>query len=151
MKASREYAKPRKRRTLETMTYRELVNVLDRCFSEYIRLSAADEHGYIKCPTCGKVYGWRQMDLSHYCGRKHISVRWDERNVIAQCQSENRFQSGNIFKLRKVLVERYGEETVCEVEKLAVRPWAEDVFSLRLKISDWREKVKQLKIEKGLA
>jgi len=89
------------------------------------------------------------MDLSDYVGRKHLSVRWDERNVIAQCQSENRFQSGNIFLLRQVLVKKYGEEEIKEVEKMAAKPWAEDVFTLRMKIIYYRELLKKLKDEKS--
>jgi hypothetical protein len=132
------------------MSRKELIKILDYDFSLFMRLSAADDNGMCRCPTCGKVYSWQRMDLSHYCGRKHLATRWDERNCIVQCQSENRFQSGNIFKLRQVLVNHYGEDVIQEVEKKAVMPWAEDEFSLRMKIIEYREKIKILKLEKGL-
>jgi len=140
----------KRRKSIDSMSKKELIKILDRCFSEYIRLSAADDQGYIICPTCLKVYHWKDMDCSHYVNRDHLSVRWDERNAIAQCQSENRFQSGNIYKLRQVLVDRFGEKEIQEVEKLADKPWAEDIFSLQVKIAEYREKVKILKKEKGL-
>ena len=145
----RKASDKRKRKTLETMSFKELVSKLDHCFSEYIRLKAADSNGYVRCPTCGKTYLWKDMDLSHYIGRQYKSVRWDERNVIAQCQSENRFQSGNIFKMRQVLVSRYGEEAIKEVEGMAHKSCSEDVITLRMKIIEYREKVKKLKEEKG--
>jgi hypothetical protein len=130
------------------MGKKELVKILDREFSLYVRMKAANDNGLVRCPTCGKVYPWRQMDLSHYCGRKFYATRWDERNCIAQCQSENRFQSGNIFLLRRVLVNRYGDEEIKAVEELAKKPWAEDILSLRMRIIEFREKIKTLKMEK---
>ena len=130
---------------------KKLIKKLDKYFSEFIRLTAADDNGYVRCPTCGKVYPWRKTDCSHYIRRNVLSVRWDERNAIAQCQSENRFQGGNIHKLRPVLVERYGAEAIQEVDELEKKPWAEDVFSLQIKLDDYKEKVKRLKKEKGLS
>ena len=134
------------KRTINDMSRKELVKVLDAEFSKYVRMTAANDSGIVICPTCGRAYPWQQTDLSHYAGRKHLSVRWDERNVIAQCKAENRFQSGNIFKLRQVLVNRFGEEAIREVDRLAVQRWAEDEFSLRMKIIEYRGKVKRLKI-----
>jgi len=132
---------------------RDIEKKLDRVFSEYIRLSAADDNGYICCPTCGKFDHWREFDCSHYIHRDKIVVRWDERNVIAQCQSENRFHGGNVPKMRRVLVDRYGEGTVMEIEDLADmygKKQIYDIFWLQLKIKEYREKVKQLKKEKCL-
>ena len=145
--------KPKTRKTLDTKTYKELEKDLDKIFSEYIRLSAADDNGYIRCPTCGKIDHWRQFDCSHYEHRDRIVVRWDERNVIAQCQSENRFHGGNVPKMRRVLVDRYGEAAIREVEDLADMYGKKrfyDEFWLRIKINEYKEKVKLLKKEKCL-
>ena len=140
----------KKRKSLREKNKRELIKVLDREFSLFIRMSAAEDAGWVKCPTCGTSYQWKDTDCSHYVGRKNHAVRWDERNVIAQCRSENRFQSGNIWKLRKVLVERYGEDAVKQVEAIAeIKGGVGDIW-LREKIEEYREKNKALRKEKCL-
>lgn len=49
----------------------------DNVFSEYIRLR--DRY----CVTCGAV---SDLQCSHYYTKKaHASVRWDDRNAVAQC------------------------------------------------------------------
>jgi hypothetical protein len=138
------------RKTINDMGIKELTKVLDREFSLYIRMKAAIDYGLVRCPTCGKWYHWKEMDWSHYISRDRKIVRWNEKNCIAQCRSENRFHSGNIYKMRQVLVKQYGDEAIQEIERLADQPWAEDVFSLRMKIVEYREKNRQLKQEKGL-
>jgi len=141
------------KRTINDMGYRDLRDILDHEFSDFIRLSATDDNGYIRCPTCGTINHWKNFDCSHYIHRDKIVTRWDERNVIAQCQSENRFHGGNVPKMRRVLVDRYGEKAIREVEDLAEmygKRQTCDIFWLREKINEYREKVKRLKKEKGL-
>lgn len=36
---------------------------LDRIFSEYIRLRDADNNGYIRCISCGKIVFWKDTDM----------------------------------------------------------------------------------------
>jgi len=135
---------------MEEKTVKELIPMLDKEFSLSVRLSAADESGFIICPTCGKPYHWKQMDCSHYINRNKKAVRWNEQNVIAQCQSENRFQSGSIWKLRKVLVKRHGEEEIQRIEHLAEYEFKLDKFWLIEMINLYRDRVKKIKKEKGL-
>ena len=140
----------KKRRSLNELSKKELIKALDEDFSVFIRMSAANDNGYICCPTCGKTYHWKKMDCSHYISRHEHAVRWDERNVIAQCQSENRYQSGNIWKLRRVLVNRHGEKAVEQVEMLADIKGGVDVIWLLEKIKYYRAKNKPLRKEKNL-
>jgi hypothetical protein len=69
-----------------------LINKLDRIFSEYIRKRDADKKGICKCITCQREFKWNELDAGHFISRKEMSVRWDERNVAAQCQYCNRFR-----------------------------------------------------------
>ena len=140
----------KKRRTLDEKNARELIPVHDREFSKFIRMSAAGENGLITCPTCGNIYHWKEMDCSHYISRDNKAVRWNEKNVIAQCQAENRFHSGNIWKIRKALISMYGEEAVNNVELLAEGKAKLDRFWLLIKINEYREINKKIKKEKGL-
>lgn len=56
-------------------------------FSIFIRLRDADENGYVKCCTCGKMARWRGdgMQAGHFVGRQHWGTRYNEKNVNTQC------------------------------------------------------------------
>jgi len=133
------------------MKFHELVAVLDREFSLYVRLSAADSNGYVKCITCGKMKRWNEVDNGHYIGRKHLATRFNEANCKPQCKWCNGHMEGQHFIFRSRLIELYGEEEIKKMEALAQVTKSENCESLRYKINECREKVKQLKIEKGLA
>lgn len=110
-----ENGKPR-RRKLEEMDFSDLVGILDKEFSFWVRACHANEDGTaVACYTCRRYYPINQIDAGHYMSRKYYGTRWDPRNVKPQCQSENRFDDGvkDIFKER--LIQEYGEQ---EVEKL---------------------------------
>ena len=142
-----------KRRTLEEMGRKDLRDTLDREFSTYIRLKAADDSGLIRCPTCGQVFFWREMECSHNIHRDKMCVRWDERNVIAQCHTENHYHGGNVHIMRRVLINKYGEDAIKQIEDMAIKygkSWLDDEFSMIKKIKEYRQKIKALKLEKGL-
>ena len=138
------------RRTLETMNYRELVKILDRELSLYVRLYAASDNGFVTCVTCGSVHFWKKITLGHYISRSHHSTRWNPHNVAPQCVKCNSFNGGEQFKMRNYLVNRYGEKEVLKLEAWADMKKTESASSLREKIIEYRAKVKQLKFEKGL-
>ena len=53
------------------LTRSKIVKKLDAVFSQYIRLSNTDKHGYCTCVTCGKKYFWKQIQAGHFMSRKH--------------------------------------------------------------------------------
>jgi hypothetical protein len=79
-------------------TRSSLVKKLDTVFSQYIRLSNADNNGYCTCVTCNKKIYWKEIQAGHFMSRKHYSIRWDERNVKPQCKACNVFRYGEQFK-----------------------------------------------------
>lgn len=86
---------------------------LDRIFSEYIRRRDSDPTtGYGRCISCGKVVHWKDADAGHYVNRKHMSLRYDERNVHLQCRSCNRYDEGNMLGYTKALQKKYGERVL---------------------------------------
>jgi hypothetical protein len=85
---------------------------LDRIFSEYIRLRDADENGYIRCISCGKLAHWKQADAGHYVNRRHMTLRYDEKNVNSQCRYCNRFCEGNMLGYHAGLIKKYGEGVI---------------------------------------
>jgi len=139
-----------KRKTLAEKSYRELEKILDRVFSEFIRLRDADDNGYVRCITCGSYHKWNDIHDGHYINRDVKIVRFNEVNCNPQCVSCNSFHSGKIYLYRQKLIEKYGEDEVKEIERLAYLGGNYDCYWLQIKIKEYREKVKQLKIEKGL-
>ena len=80
-----------------------LINKLDRIFSEYRRKRDANKKGICKCITCQREFKWNELDAGHFISRKEMSVRWDERNVAAQCQYCNRFRYGRQYQFSLAL------------------------------------------------
>ena len=149
-KGYRKSPKSGKRRTLEEMGYRDLVKVLDREFSLFVRLSAADNRGVVRCVTCGSIHFWNEITLGHYISRTHHSVRWELKNVGCQCVACNSYRGGEQYKMREYLVRRFGSGAVSSVEEWAAMTKTETAETLRRKIIYFREMVKRLKLEKGL-
>lgn len=56
------------------------------------RISAADDNGYCKCVSCGKLDHYKNMDGGHFIP-KGSSSRWalEESNVNPQCKGCNGF------------------------------------------------------------
>ena len=122
------------------MNYREK---LDKVFSEYIRLRDTDERGIGRCISCGKVIHWKEGDAGHYVNRKHLSLRYDEKNVNLQCRSCNRFDEGNNIGYQKGLIEKYGIDVI---DYLAVKKFNYCKLSIveyESLIRYYKEKVKQ--------
>jgi hypothetical protein len=139
-----------RRRTLETMEYKDLVKVLDREFSLFVRLSGADKSGLVKCVTCGSIHYWSKITLGHYISRSHHSVRWNLHNVGPQCVRCNSYHGGEQYKMRAHLIRLYGEKAIKKLEEWADMTRTETADSLRMQVIEYREKVKRLKIETGL-
>ena len=70
--------------------------VLDKVFSEYIRLLESDNNGYIRCYCCGKILHWKQSQNMHFIPRQHMGTRFDRINCHAGCVKCNYYDNGNI-------------------------------------------------------
>jgi len=79
-------------------TRSKLVKKLDTVFSQWIRLSNADNNKNCICITCNKTFFWKEIQAGHFMSRKHYSIRWDERNVKPQCVGCNVFKYGEQYK-----------------------------------------------------
>jgi hypothetical protein len=83
----------------------------DDWFSKYIRIRDADNNGYIRCISCGKIVHWKNADAGHFIKRQHIALRFNEQNVNAQCKLCNCFEQGNDIGYAKGLDKKYGPGT----------------------------------------
>lgn len=116
-------AKPGHRRNLEELSYSELIHKLDQEVSFYVRVHYMDGN-MISCFTCGNPHSFEETDAGHYIPRKHLSVRFDLRNIRPQCRRCNRFGEGEHWTFRKNLVDQIGEESVRDLEEISDR-WGE--------------------------
>lgn len=116
---------------------------LDSVFSEYIRLRDSSD-GYGRCISCGKLVYWREADAGHFVNRKHMSLRYDEKNVNLQCRSCNRFDEGNMIGYQRGLVAKYGNDVInyLDIKKYNVCKLSEVEY--RVLIHEYKNKIKGL-------
>ena len=116
-----------------------------RLVSEYVRKSACNHEGYIRCVTCKKMKEYSQIDAGHFLPKKKGSaVYFDLRNIHAQCTSCNRFQHGNIHAYYDFMLEKYGLEVIEELKEIAAKPLKLTRSDYYEMIEDFKQKLSQL-------
>lgn len=98
-----------------------LKSKLDTLFSLYVRQRDSKD-GVARCVTCGKYDHWKEMDAGHYISRQYLSVRYNEKNVHAQCKSCNRFHEGMKDAYALFLIKTYGKGILEELDKDKWKP-----------------------------
>lgn len=98
--------KPRRKKS----ELRKWTDKLDDVISLYVRMRDSREFGYerFRCISCGKILPFKMADAGHYVGRQHMSLRFDTRNVNAECTRCNRFSSDHLIDYRKNLIMKLG-------------------------------------------
>lgn len=121
-----------------------LIRKLDEVFSRYIRLRDADEHGYIRCISCGKIRHFSEMDCGHFINRSHMATRYDEQNCNGQCRACNRFDEGNNIGYTRGLIAKYGPQVIdlLYLKKNTIKKW--DIFELEALIAHYQKEIQKL-------
>ncbi|HET8689354.1 MAG TPA: recombination protein NinG [Methanosarcina sp.] len=118
-------------------------NILKRkaiqVFNAYIR--KRDEN--LACVSCGYKDGARQIHAGHYRPAGNVAIlRFDERNVHAQCSICNNHLSGNLVNYRKELINRIGLDQVEELEatnepkQYTIKDYTEIIRTYKAKIKE---------------
>lgn len=95
-------------------------NKADAAMSIYIRMKYADEHGYAKCCSCGRIFRWQDMDCGHFIPKSRgASIRWVEENCHPECRGCNRFDHGHLIGYTEYMIDMYGRDKIAELKKLA--------------------------------
>ena len=132
-------------------TIPKLIAEAQKEFNAYRRLS--DKLAGHPCISCGRPLDWgttggsHQVDAGHYRSTGSAGhLRFDERNVHAQCVNCNRYGAGRAVDYRIGLVARLGLGVVEALEAdNSVCKW--DREALRQIKTIYRAKTKQLKKE----
>ncbi len=113
------------------MTQSKKYKKLDDLFSEYIRKRAmAKVGGCERCLTVknditkedGKILpAWKQLQCSHFWGRKRLSVRFDEANCSGLCGSCHLYFTSNPEEHRAWMLKRLGQREYDMLEARASR------------------------------
>ena len=129
-------------KTAKKPTRSKLVKKLDVVFSQYVRLSNADDRGYCTCVTCGKKGHWKNggIQAGHFISRKHYSTRWDERNVKPQCVACNVYRAGEQYKYSLYLGNNLSKKLLEKSREL--RKFTN--IELEEMIADYSERLKKL-------
>lgn len=99
----------------------ELIDVADDLFSKVIRLSAADENGFVICYTCDIKIRWQDIQNGHYVKRGNLFLRFDTRNCRPQCEDCNKYKDGNMAEYtRRLEAEHSGITDILKEEAALV-------------------------------
>jgi len=140
----------KKRVKLEDKDKPELVEILDKYFSLYIRLRDTMPNGYCRCISCGNLKPFAEIDCGHYFSRRHMSTRFDERNCHGECRYCNRLDSEHLDNYRDNLIRKIGQGEYLKIKVLhsSNKNWLKE--ELLAMIEHYKKEASRLSSEKGI-
>ena len=113
-----------------------------KLFSQYIRLSAADDNGIVRCVTCGELLFWREAQAGHFISGRTNAVLFDERLVHPQCMSCNIWQDGNYVAYTLFMLTKHTREEIEEFQALKHKTVKYSIPDLLAMEKDLKHKLK---------
>ena len=139
------YARKYKLQKHSRSSLSSLIKKLDKEFSMFIRLRDAMPNGVFRCISCGQIKPIEQADAGHYYSRTHMSTRFDEDNVHAECRFCNRFKADHMIGYRENLIKKIGERRFSLLALHANQSKKWSVFELEELIKHYKKKIEELK------
>ena len=102
---------------------RGLLAKCQKTMNRYIRLRDCNGESGTNCISCGIWYEFSKLDAGHFIPTTCSGLRFDERNVNAQCIKCNRYLHGNIRHYQKAMIVKYGEDIIKELEAKEFIPY----------------------------
>lgn len=97
------------------------------------------------CISCGKLVHWKQADCGHFVNRKHMSLRFSEKNCNGQCRHCNRFDESNLLGYSRGLQKKFGPTILEELSIAKNKVNKISDFEARILIEHYKGEVKKLK------
>lgn len=146
-KCNKKYREKGKLEVKARKDYKKLVAKLDDLFQMWIRYR--DNWTCCCCKThipSNSEGAKAKMHAGHYIGRKVLSLRWDPKNVHAQCSTCNMQQNyyGIDPRYTKLLIDKYGIGILDYLDKKKHEQVKFTLEELEEKIIYYKEKIKQL-------
>ncbi len=120
----------------------KIVKELDKAFSRFIRLSAANLDGFVECYTCGRSYHWKKIQCGHFMSRARYATRWNEDNCRPQCYGCNVMQQGRQYDFGLNL-DREREGLAEEMHQLSLTTVKFATWELEYMLQDYKNKLKE--------
>jgi hypothetical protein len=114
-KETKEWKRRKARLKAELETVQVSVLKTQRIFNEWIRERDKDK----PCISCGSALSGKYDAGHYYNANNHWNLRFDERNVHAQCVYCNRSLHGNLIEYRKGLINRIGAAELAAIDLIA--------------------------------
>lgn len=88
-------------------------------------------NGFAACISCEEVKPYSGLDGGHFIPSTCSALRFDERNINAQCHKCNRFLHGNARHYAKGMLNKYGKKVLedLETKEFQVKKWTYDELS----------------------
>jgi len=134
--------KPSKPKKIKHISLKSLRKKAWALVSEYVRRSAANEHGIVLCFTCGKPHMWTDMDCGHYIHKDCLD--YDLVNLHPQCGYCNRRLHGNRGIYAERLIAEYGEATISELRVRSEKVKKFNITELEEIIGKYKTLLKEL-------
>ena len=118
---------------------KNIVNRLDRMFSEFIRLSRN-----LTCERCGKKYAklCTGIQTAHIISRRHYNTRWHERNAFCLCAGCHIYFHGHPHEFNEFVLKHRTDEEMTLLRGLANEKWHGDFAVVELYL---KQKLNELK------
>ena len=150
-----------KRKAKKVLSLKSLDAKLWRIFSRFIRLRDATKAGVTFCISCGELisvfyYEYEKVKFNQQChaghyynrGSNYRALKYDEKNVNAQCAHCNKYLEGNKQGYEKGLIKKYGESVLGYLDLKKRNQTSLNRFVLESLIRHYEIEVKKLMKEK---
>ncbi len=134
----KEWIKKKAKLKAELMTLSDYTKILQQLVNKYVRMRDIGKP-CISCekPITGKTDAGHLFSVGNY-----PSVRFDLRNLAAQCITCNQFNGGNIHEYRKNLINKIGITEFEDLERKAHETRKFSIPELKEMIQEYKQKTK---------
>jgi hypothetical protein len=136
---AKQWKKSKAKLKLDLMTKSDYEKILQQLVNKYVRLRDKGQ----PCISCQKPIKGK-TDAGHlYAVGNYPSIRYDLRNINAQCITCNQFNGGMINEYRINFVKKYSEKDLEELDQLAHKTRKYSIPELQEMITEFKEKIKE--------
>lgn len=96
--------------------YQKRLDAVQKVANKYARLRDCFGTGGASCISCGVWKSFEELDGGHFIPATASSVRFDERNINAQCHRCNRFLHGFGRGYYRGMLQKYGQAVIDDLE-----------------------------------